>query len=296
MADLGKKTGPGEYHLSRAGRKLYSTRAERSRLRKSTTQRFSRNAAHVVEAAVTSINDVVDVAATKTAATRSAVGSVMGSSANAYAPSEPRSLRRRLATIGVSAMAFGLVGTFALPSYALTPGTIESEYGQALAAQSISAHNSLTDASRPTSVSIAEVAVDNIVRPVYDGPTVRDYLENPPYPNFDLAQVFEVAKQYIGTPYLAYGASPAGFDCSGFTQFVYAQFGVPLIHLASAQMNAGTIISEADAQPGDLVWMPGHIGFWAGPGMMLDSPTEGKSIDIRPIWSSYYVVFRVGIN
>jgi hypothetical protein len=41
--------------------------------------------------------------------------------------------------------------------------------------------------------------------------------------------------------------------------------------------------------------MPGHIGFWAGPGMMLDSPTEGKSIGIRPIWSNYYVVFRVGI-
>ena len=50
------------------------------------------------------------------------------------------------------------------------------------------------------------------------------------------------------------------------------------------------------AVPGDLVWMPGHIGFWAGPGMMLDSPTEGKSIAIRPIWSDYYVVFRVGIN
>ncbi len=193
-------------------------------------------------------------------------------------------------------MAFGLVGTFALPAYALTPGTIESEYGQALATQSISAHRAQTDASRPTSVSIAEIAADNVVRPVYNGPSVRDYLENPPYPNFDLAQVFEVAKQYIGTPYLAYGASPAGFDCSGFTQFVYAQFGIPLVHLASAQMNAGTIISEADAVPGDLVWMPGHIGFWAGPGMMLDSPTEGKSIGIRPIWSDYYVVFRVGIN
>jgi len=291
LADLGKKTGPGEYHLSRAGRKLYSTRAERSRIRKSTSQRLSRNAGHIVDAAVTSINDVVDVATTKATAVTATVAPKLP-----FAPAEPTSLRRRLATVGVSALAFGLVGTFALPAYALTPGTIESEYGQALAAQSLSAHNSATDASRPTSVSVAQLAADNIVRPAYDGPSVRDYLENPPYPNFDLAQVFEVAKQYIGTPYLAYGASPAGFDCSGFTQFVYAQFGIPLIHLASAQMNAGTIISEADAVPGDLVWMPGHIGFWAGPGMMLDSPTEGKSIAIRPIWSDYYVVFRVGIN
>lgn len=197
--------------------------------------------------------------------------------------------------MGVSAIAFALVGTFSLPAYALTPGTLESEYGQALAAQSVYAHRSQNDATRPSTMSIGDAPTDAIVRPSYDGPSVRDYLENPPYPNFSLAQVFEVAKQYIGTPYLAYGASPAGFDCSGFTQFVYAQFGVPLIHLASAQMYAGTVISEADAQPGDLVWMPGHIGFWAGPGMMLDSPTEGKSIDIRPIWSDYYVVFRVGI-
>jgi cell wall-associated NlpC family hydrolase len=274
--------GPHDYKLSRAGRKLYSTRKERSRIRKSTARRISRNAAQIAEATVTSITGVVSQTATTA---RHAVPR----------RSVPRSQRHRLANVGVSAVAFALVGTFSLPAYALTPGTLESEYGQALAAQSVHAHQSQNDATRPSTLSIGDGPADEIVRPSYDGPSVREFLENPPYPNFSLAQVFEVAKQYIGTPYLAYGASPAGFDCSGFTQFVYAQFGVPLIHLASAQMYAGTVISEADAQPGDLVWMPGHIGFWAGPGMMLDSPTEGKSIAIRPIWSDYYVVFRVGI-
>jgi cell wall-associated NlpC family hydrolase len=274
--------GPHDYKLSRAGRKLYSTRKERSRIRKSTARRISRNAAQIAEATVTSITGVVSQTATTA---RHAVPR----------RSVPRSQRHRLANVGVSAVAFALVGTFSLPAYALTPGTLESEYGQALAAQSVHAHQSQNDATRPSTLSIGDAPADEIVRPSYDGPSVREFLENPPYPNFSLAQVFEVAKQYIGTPYLAYGASPAGFDCSGFTQFVYAQFGVPLIHLASAQMHAGTVISEADAQPGDLVWMPGHIGFWAGPGMMLDSPTEGKSIAIRPIWSDYYVVFRVGI-
>jgi len=274
--------GPHDYKLSRAGRKLYSSRKERSRIRKSTARRISRNAAQIAEATVTSITGVVSQTATTA---RHAVPR----------RSVPRSQRHRLANVGVSAVAFALVGTFSLPAYALTPGTLESEYGQALAAQSVHAHQSQNDATRPSTLSIGDAPADEIVRPSYDGPSVREFLENPPYPNFSLAQVFEVAKQYIGTPYLAYGASPAGFDCSGFTQFVYAQFGVPLIHLASAQMYAGTVISEADAQPGDLVWMPGHIGFWAGPGMMLDSPTEGKSIAIRPIWSDYYVVFRVGI-
>lgn len=257
-------------------------------MRKSTAQRLTRNAAQIAAAAYESISDVVS-------------GSELVSSGKHAVRRFGRRERgavasnRRVVNVGVSVVAFALVGTFALPAYALTPGTIDAEYGQALAAQSVYAHQSKIDASRPATIGIGDAPTNEIVRPSYDGPSVRDYLDNPPYPNFSLAQVFEVAKQYIGTPYLAYGASPAGFDCSGFTQFVYAQFGIPLIHLASAQMNAGTIISEDDAQPGDLVWMPGHIGFWAGPGMMLDSPTEGKSIDIRPIWSDYYVVFRVGI-
>lgn len=257
------------------------------RMRKSTVQRLTRNAVQIAAAAYESISDVVS-------------GSDAESSSKHAVRRFGRQRRvstsnRSLVNVGVSVVAFGLVGTFALPAYALTPGTIDAEYGQALAAQSIYAHQTKIDASRPTTMAIGDAPAAEIVRPSYDGPTYRDYLENPPYPNFSLAQVFQVAKQYIGTPYLAYGASPAGFDCSGFTMFVYSQFGIPLVHLASAQMNAGTIISEDDAQPGDLVWMPGHVGFWAGPGMMLDSPTEGKSIDIRPIWSSYYVVFRVVI-
>ena len=127
------------------------------------------------------------------------------------------------------------------------------------------------------------------------GPSVSDFLANPPYPNFSLSQVFSVAQQYIGTPYVYGGASPAGFDCSGYVMYVYAQFGINLPHSVSGQAAMGKRISIADAQPGDLVIMSGHDGFYAGNGNIMDAPDVGRSISIRPIWTSDYYIVRLGI-
>jgi cell wall-associated NlpC family hydrolase len=57
----------------------------------------------------------------------------------------------------------------------------------------------------------------------------------------------------------------------------------------------GTRISEADAQPGDLVIMPGHDGFYAGNGQILHAPYEGASVRVQPIWTSDYYIVRIGI-
>jgi cell wall-associated NlpC family hydrolase len=125
------------------------------------------------------------------------------------------------------------------------------------------------------------------------GPSVSDFLANPPYPSFSLAQVFSVAQQYIGTPYVYGGASPAGMDCSGYVMYVYAQFGINLPHSSSAQGAAGTQISESEAVPGDLVVMSGHIGFYAGNGQILHAPYEGTVVRIQPIWTSDYWIVRI---
>ncbi|MEQ1735242.1 MAG: NlpC/P60 family protein [Rhodoglobus sp.] len=131
----------------------------------------------------------------------------------------------------------------------------------------------------------------------YSGPSVRDFLANPPYPNFDLNQVVEVAKQYQGVPYRFGGADPSGFDCSGFTMYVYAQFGVALPHSASRQGSGGTAISPADALPGDLVFMDGggHNGIYLGNGMMIDAPKPGTTVNIRPIYNPNHWFVRYGI-
>lgn len=106
--------------------------------------------------------------------------------------------------------------------------------------------------------------------------------------------VLEVAARYVGTPYVSAGTTPSGFDCSGFTSYVYAQLGITLPRTSTAQKNAGTIVSRADAQPGDLVWSPGHIGIYAGGNQMIDSPRPGTTVQFRAMWQSNPVFIRVG--
>ena len=92
-------------------------------------------------------------------------------------------------------------------------------------------------------------------------------------------QVIAIAKQYTGVPYVYGGTTPSGWDCSGYIAFVYDKVGVNLPRTSGAQKAAGTVVSASEAKPGDLVFSPGHIGIYAGNGMMYDagSPSSGTS-------------------
>jgi cell wall-associated NlpC family hydrolase len=108
------------------------------------------------------------------------------------------------------------------------------------------------------------------------------------------ASVVSIAMRYLGVPYVWGGTTPAGFDCSGFTSYVFAQVGIDLPRTSSAQRYAGTVVSWADAQPGDLVWSPGHIAIYAGDGMQIEAPVPGKSVRYTSIWQSGPTFIRVG--
>lgn len=100
--------------------------------------------------------------------------------------------------------------------------------------------------------------------------------------------VLDIAAAYSGIPYVYGGSTPAGFDCSGFTQYVYAHAGISIPRTATAQLNAATIVSNP--QPGDLVFtvsggIATHVGIYTGPGMMIDSPRTGKATSERAIFS-----------
>ena len=100
------------------------------------------------------------------------------------------------------------------------------------------------------------------------------------------ASVVSIAMRYLGIPYVWGGTTPAGFDCSGFTSYVYAQVGIDLPRTSAGQRYAGPAVAWTDAQPGDLIWTPGHIAIYAGDGMQIEAPVPGKNIRYTSIWQS----------
>lgn len=108
------------------------------------------------------------------------------------------------------------------------------------------------------------------------------------------AQVVEIAKRYIGTPYVYGGSTPSGFDCSGFTSYMFRQVGVELPRTARAQQAFATRIS--DPRPGDLVFynFPAtHVMIYVGNGLVIDSPSPGKTVQVHKMWGSNISYGRV---
>jgi peptidoglycan DL-endopeptidase CwlO len=95
-------------------------------------------------------------------------------------------------------------------------------------------------------------------------------------------EIVRYAKHYLGVPYSYGGTSPAtGFDCSGFTRYVYAHFGIDLPHYSGAQFALGRRVTGA-LQPGDLVFFDGlgHVGLYIGDGRFIHAPHTGASVSI----------------
>ena len=100
------------------------------------------------------------------------------------------------------------------------------------------------------------------------------------------AKVVAFAKHYLGVRYRYGGTSPAGgFDCSGFTRFVYAHFGIDLPHYSGGQFAEGRRVSRAGLRPGDLVFFRGlgHVGIYVGGGRFIHAPHTGTVVSIMPL-------------
>ena len=104
-------------------------------------------------------------------------------------------------------------------------------------------------------------------------------------------RIVRFARAYLGVRYSYGGTSPrSGFDCSGFTRFVYAHFGIALPHYSVAQFSSGRRISRGQLRPGDLVFFDGvgHVGMYVGGGRFIHAPHTGTTVQISSLDDSWY--------
>ncbi len=119
------------------------------------------------------------------------------------------------------------------------------------------------------------------------------------------ASAVEVARRYLGVPYVFGGTNPAtGLDCSGLVQLVYRQLGVQLPRTAQLQYNATARIPDDQLQPGDLVffartyadpndWVT-HVGIYIGGGQQINAPTPGQVVSIQAVFSGFWGAHYIG--
>ena len=120
--------------------------------------------------------------------------------------------------------------------------------------------------------------------------------------------IVDTAMKHLGTRYSYGGASPSGFDCSGFTMYVYSQHGYSLPHSATSQWQSGLgsrVYSIGELQPGDLVFFNdpsrnagkacSHAGLYIGSGQFIhSSSSKSNGVIISDLTSGYYNTYFVG--
>ena len=115
--------------------------------------------------------------------------------------------------------------------------------------------------------------------------------------------IVRLAERYLGLPYLYGGSSPqTGFDCSGYTGYLYARFGVSLPRSARAQHESKQLTATQEPRPGDLVFFKidhrrvSHVGMYVGENVFIHSPRTGKSIEYADLrlgyWQSRFAGYR----
>ncbi len=155
----------------------------------------------------------------------------------------------------------------------------------------LAAQAAAQQAARANQLQLAELEPQ---APIFGDPAAASEIYDVPAAQY--GGVVGIAMQYLGIPYVWGGASPSGFDCSGFIQYVYNQVGVSLPHHAASQFGYGTPVSRDQLEAGDLVFFDGlgHAGIYIGGGQFIHSPHTGDVVKISSLYDSWYSSTWVG--
>jgi cell wall-associated NlpC family hydrolase len=196
-------------------------------------------------------------------------------SATAPAARAKRATATATAAASTEATTQVVLGVAAAPSAAQAPLAPQAFGHIRFSGVDKSKHVPVRTATGPVSRSATRIALP---QPVSATPVALP----PPVPAPRSAGVLGIAASLAGIYYIYGGTTTDGFDCSGYTQYVFAQVGISLPRTAEEQRQATTPVT--DPQPGDLVFFGApahHVGIYAGDGMMWDSEQSGTAVALR---------------
>lgn len=109
----------------------------------------------------------------------------------------------------------------------------------------------------------------------------------------DKSSLISFAYSFMGTPYVWGAEGPRSFDCSGFTKYVYKEFGVDLPHYTGSQIGKGSSVSRKNLQQGDLIFFDtdgtaSHVGIYVGGGDFIHASSGSKKVTVSNLSQSYY--------
>ena len=161
-----------------------------------------------------------------------------------------------------------------------TPAAEESETRTATATETTS-DASYTESESAATESYAAPAEEAAAAPTYSGSGSGQ-------------AVLNTALSYVGAPYVWGGTTPSGWDCIGFVRYVYAQHGVSIGGYTTSVLSVGRQVPYSQAQPGDILYEPGHVSIYAGNGQEVGAWNPSMGTRVGPNSSpSQVTVIRV---